>query len=57
MDEKINNTKNKTEQAEMMEIKMPEHRYWGDYDGNLTKDAIASFEQKLVEKSKVSDKL
>lgn len=66
MDEKINNAKDKTEQAKLMGIKLPEDNYWGDYSsrtcgsvggaigGNFTKNAVISFEQKLVEKDKES---
>lgn len=63
MDEKINNAENKTEQAKILGIKIPEDDYWGDYSskvcgsvggaigGNFTKNAVASFEQKLVEET------
>ncbi|MBZ9633854.1 small, acid-soluble spore protein, alpha/beta type [Clostridium sp. FP1] len=31
MNEKINNAKNKTQQAQLMGVKIPEDDYWGDY--------------------------
>lgn len=67
MDEKINNLKNKTEQAEIMGIKTPKDGDWGNYSsktcgsvggaiGNtFTKDAVSSSELKLVEKTKKSN--
>jgi len=67
MDEKIENAKNKTEQAALMGVKIPEDDYWGNYSsktcggvggaksGNFTKNTVASSEQKLVEKT-VEDK-
>ncbi|HEY8805004.1 MAG TPA: small, acid-soluble spore protein, alpha/beta type [Clostridium sp.] len=64
MGEKINNAKNKTEQAKIMGIKIPEDGYWGDYSSrtcggvgggksdNFTKDTVVDFEQPLVENTK-----
>jgi len=64
MEEKLENAKSKAEQALIMGVKIPEDGYWGDYSsktcggvggaesGNFTKDAVASFEQRLVEKNK-----
>ncbi len=60
MDEKIANAKTKTEQAELMGIELPEDDYWGEVSskvcgmvggakgGNFTKEAVESFEKKLV---------
>ncbi|GEM_PF-1660265 len=64
MDEKINNLKNKTKQAELMEIKTPKDGYWGNYsskicgsvggaiDNTFTEDTISNFEWELVKKDK-----
>lgn len=60
--EKIENAKDKTEQARLIGVKIPEDDYWGDYtsktcgsvggatSGNLTKDSTSSLEQTQVEK-------
>jgi hypothetical protein len=56
MDEKTNNIKNKNEQAELMGVKTPKDGDLGNYSsktcGNFTKDAVSSFEWKLVKKDK-----
>ena len=58
MEKKIETAKSKTEQAEIMGIKIPEDDYWGDYSSrtcggvggatvaNSTKDDASSFEKK-----------
>ena len=56
MDEKINNVKNITEQAELTGINTPNDGDLGNYSskacGNFTKDAVSSFEWKLAKKDK-----
>ena len=60
MDERINNAKNKTEQAELMGIKTPKDGDWGNYSSKtcgsvggaigdtFAKDPISSSSRKLV---------
>jgi hypothetical protein len=35
MSEKIDNAKNKTEQAAIMGVKIPDNDYWGDYSSKI----------------------
>lgn len=35
MNEKVENAKNKTEQAKIMGVKIPENYYWGDYSSKI----------------------
>lgn len=58
MEEKVENAKSKTEQANIMGINIPEDDYWGDYSsricggvggatvGNSTKEKVAVFQEK-----------
>lgn len=58
MNEKLENAKNKTEQAAIMGVKIPNNDYWGDYSskicggvggaksGNYTKNVTEGSNQK-----------
>ena len=35
MNEKVNNAKNKTEQAKIMGVKIPKNDYWGDFSSKI----------------------
>ena len=64
MDEKIEKSKTKTEQAKLMGIKTPKDGDWSNYSSKIcgsvggasgnsfTKDTVSSFESKLNEKDK-----
>ena len=64
MEEKIDNAKNKAQQARLMGVKIPDDDYWGDYTSktcgsvggasseNFIKDSNASFKQKSIDKDK-----